>query len=171
MDLTAAATRYRQAAAAVQSAGPRIVELQAQTGRVLAQQRVQETGVQNAAYSQNFIPTFLFKGRELNAGGRAYLKKNPLGNWGGFRAAQGLPVSYVNLTYTGRTFQSLQTRAGVSGDNVFRAETVASDSESAKVMAYNIKRYGDFMAPTPQERGQLNLLADREVAAVLRQYL
>lgn len=171
MDLRAYSARLRAAAAALEAEGPRIVETMAQTARVLAQQRIQERGVAGAAYSQNLVPTFFFAKRALNAGGRQYVKKNKLGTWGGFRQAQGRQSQFVDLTYTGHMFQSLQTRRQPGEPGVFRAETVASDQESAKKLRYNLERYGNFMAPTAQEQGELRLIGSREVGGILNQYL
>lgn len=170
-DLAQLAAAYRAAAQAVQDGAPALVETMAQTQRVLAQQRVQEMGLTDRAYSQNFIPTFLFEGKELNAGGAAYIAAHKLGNWGGFRAAQGLRSDVVNLTYSGRMFQSLQVQILPATGFVYQAQIVASDVESAKKLRYNQQRYGDFLAPTSAEQGEINLVGIQGVEAIIKQFV
>lgn len=164
------AQQVEAASAALRNAAPRIVLLQAQTVLALVTLRVQNQGLKGQSYSSNFIPTFLFEGKELNAGGRAYLDKNPLGNWGGFRAAQGLTSSYVNLTYSGRMFRSLlAVGAGMQGAAA-AARIVASTQEDADKVKGNTKRYGDFLAPDAAERAEVNEVARVEITRIVNTY-
>lgn len=168
------------AAADLRAAAPRLVQTEAQTILALSTLRVQDIGLVGKLYSNRDSPLFWFKDRALNAGGRSWLeakkkrtkpqRKADPATWAGFRAAQGLPMAAVNLTYSGRMFRSLTTLyTGLIG-NVYTANIVASDSESAKVVAYNVKRYGNFLAPTPSEATEATAATNQEVVRILGAY-
>lgn len=163
--------RAAQAKAALRQAAARIVRLQAQTGLALVTLRIQRDGLPGKAYSTNPVPTWWFANKVLNSSGRAYVKKNRLGTWGGFRAAQGLPSDRVTVTYTGRMFRSLTPTEGVATGTVFTSQVVASNAESAKVLGYNIEHYGDFLQPLPSEQAQVALVGKIELDKIVNQYL
>ncbi|MGI4735035.1 MAG: hypothetical protein ACRYG7_07645 [Janthinobacterium lividum] len=166
------------AAADLRAAGPRLVQTEAQTLLALATLRVQNDGLSGRHYSSNPVPVFFFTNKALNAGGRDYIKQQQkvkgkqkgLGTWAGLRAAEGLPTDNVNLTHSGRMFRSLATiYSGFSG-NIYTASIVSSDRESAKVVQYNIERYGNFLAPTPSETAEATTVTNQEVTSILGAY-
>lgn len=164
--------------AALLAAAPRITETYAQTLLALVTLRVQRDGLTGKLYSNRDFPLLWFKDRALNAAGRAWLegkkkrkkeeRKSDPANWAGFRAAQGLPVDAVTLTYTGGMFRSLTIAAGSNNAGVYTARAVASDTESADKVKYNQKRYGDFLQALPGEVAQGAAYVQSETARVLR---
>lgn len=168
-DLLAFATQCEQTVQALQAEGPRIVRGMAQVVLSLRVLDIQSNGLPGRPrYSNNLFPTFLFKGKELNARGKDYIKKHPLGNWGGFRAAQGLPSDVVNLTYTGRMLRSLQVRSVAGSGYLYGAQIVASTAEDGKKLQYAIDRYGPILQPLPAEQGEANLYATKEVQRIIQ---
>jgi hypothetical protein len=159
-----------QAKAAILAAGSRIAETQAQTVLALSTYRIQNQGLAGAHYSGTVVPTWFFASKAFNAGGRTYIKANKKGTYQGFKQALGLPGDYVSLTLTGRMFRSLTTLpASVSG-TVFSSRIVAADAESAKVVQYNIVRYGDFLKPTDAEAAEIQAVGQAEVDKILTQF-
>jgi hypothetical protein len=159
-----------QAKAAILAAGPRIAETQAQTVLALSTYRIQNQGLAGARYSGTVVPTWFFAKNAFNAGGRAYIKANKKGTYQGFKQALGLPSDYVSLTLTGRMFRSLTTLpASVSG-TVFSSRIAAADEGSAKVVQYNIVRYGDFLKPTDAEASEVQAVGQAEVDKIMKQF-
>lgn len=128
----------------------------------------------NAKYSDNpGVPAYLYKGkngdypRALNSAGRAYInkqikegarfkgKKSRGGlspfikagfvNWKGLRAAQGLPTSKVDLTYTGRMFQNVGVIDVRVLGPLYLATIGGRDKETIDKLKWNYIRYGDFL--------------------------
>lgn len=163
------AERIARQKAQLQAAGPRIVLLQATTGLALIRLRIQRDGLPGKRYSTQLVPTFLFGNKALNAAGRDYVKRNKLGTWGGFRAAQGLQSAVVDLTYSGRMFNSLNAANSGGGGSVFTAKLVAADQESARKLGYNQRRYGDFLQPSAQETRLVGEAGAREIQRILSQ--
>jgi hypothetical protein len=167
------------AAADLRAAGPRLVQTEAQNILALATLRVQNDGLSDQHYSDNPVPVFFFEKKAFNAGGQDYVKQKKkakgkekgLGTYKAFRTALGLYTAAVNLTFTGRIFRSLTTiYSGFSG-NIYTASIVTSDSESAKILAYNMEHYGNFLAPTPSEAAEASNVTNREVLRILQAHL
>ena len=164
------ASRTAQAKAALRLAAPRIVLAMAQTGLALVVLRVQRDGV-GVTYSTRLVSTGWFADRVLNSAGTAYIAANKRGTWGQFRAAQGLPGVQVNLTYTGATIRSLTPTAGSSNGPVSTAVLVASNAESAKVLAYTLLRYPGWLDPNAAEQAQVAAVGKVELDKVINQFL
>lgn len=151
----------------LRQAAPGIAVVLAQTGLALVTLRIQSRGLPGRQYSTNPLPKFYF--RPINAGGRAYVKKEKKPTYKGFRAASGLPSEYVTLTYSGRTIRSLQAQgAGTSGTQ-YTARVVASDAESALIIGYLGKQYGDFLAPNAAEAAEVSAVGQRALDKILQQ--
>lgn len=104
-------------------------------------------------YSTNPIPTSYFTGKELNNAGRAYIKANKTGTWGKFRKAQGRSDDAVNLGYTMRMWTGIQViRTNQVGTGKYESVVGAADQETRDKVAANVKRYGMFLDPTPDEQ-------------------
>jgi hypothetical protein len=152
--------------------GPRIVQTQAQTGLALVALRIQEQGLPGRPqYSTNLFPTFLFAKRALNAGGRDYIKKNKLGTWGQFRAAQGRRSDVVDLSYSNRMWRSLTVAPAGGVGALFSAKVVAADQESADKVRHNTERYGDFLNPLPAEAAEVAQVGKTEIGRIINQAL
>jgi hypothetical protein len=158
-----------QAKAAILAAAPRIAETQAQTVLALATYRIQNQGLAGARYSGTVVPIWFFKDKAFNAGGRGYIKANKKGTYQGFKAALGLPSDYVTLTLTGRMFRSLTTLSASASGTVYSSRIAAADQASAKVVQYNIVRYGDFLKPTEAEAAEAQAVGQAEVDKILKQ--
>lgn len=168
---TTLAQRCQQAADALRNAAPRLVLLQAQTTLALVTFEVQQHGFPGPGYSTTLIPSFLFASKAFNAGGRSYIKANKLGSYKGFRNALGLPTGFVNFTFTGRMFRSLQAvEAGTVG-TAARARIVASTQEDADKVRYNTEKRGDFLAPTAAIKAEVDQVGQREITRLLDFYL
>lgn len=152
----------------VQAAAPRIVLGMAAAGLALVRLRIERDGLPGKRYSTATIPTYLLYNRTLNAAGRAYIKRNPVGNWGGLRAAQGLPSDRVTLSYTVRMWNSLTAAGGRGGSGVYEASIVSADREGAAKVRFNKARYGDFLKPNAQEAKQVSDYADSELKRILQ---
>lgn len=160
--------RLLRAKEALTLAGPRLALLYATTILALVTLRVQGQGLTGRLYSTRPVPTYFFSKEALNAGGRAYIKKNRLGTWAGLRASEGLPVDAVYLTHSGRMIRSLlATGAGNSGA-VFYARIQAADAEGARKAEYNFKRYGNWLLPTPSEVAEANAAVVAELNRIMR---
>ncbi|CAG5001938.1 hypothetical protein DYBT9275_02771 [Dyadobacter sp. CECT 9275] len=105
-----------------------------------------------AEYSKKTFPTTRLKGKERNAGGRAYIEANALGNWAGFRQAQGLKSDKVNLSYTNRMWTGIQVLSTTqTGYGKFQSIIGAADQETRDKIEANVERFGMFLDPTPDE--------------------
>lgn len=160
--------RLARGAEAIRLAGPRLALLKATVLLALITLRVQSEGLVGYRYSTNPVPTYFFKKEVLNAGGRAYIKKNRSGTWAGLRAAEGLPVDAVYLTHSGRMIRSLTATEAAASGAVFYAQIVAADRESARKVEYNIQRYGNWLKPTPSEEAEANAAVAAEVNRILK---
>jgi hypothetical protein len=164
--------RIELAKAQLRLQAPRVVLTMAQTGLALVTLRIQRDGLPGKPrYSSAPFPTYLYWGNALNARGKDYIKKNPLGSWGAFRQAQGLPAEVVNLTYSGRMLRSLTVAPAGTTGTLHSAHVVAADQESANKVQWNEDRYGDFLTPLPAEQQQIDHYATRELTRVIFQAL
>lgn len=120
----------------------------ADVARVLAERNAHEQGF-GAQYSKNEVPAFWFEGKELNAGGRSAIEKakkanNGLLSWGGFREAQGLPVAFVDLTYSGEMWRGMRVVEVRREGDKFVARLGHTNKEGQNKMNWNAARYGGF---------------------------
>lgn len=123
------------------------------TGKALAERTIKEKGF-NEQYSKGKIPIWFLEGKELNAGGLAYMekqkkgkgkKKEGSGNWGEFRAAQGLQTNFVDLTYTGKMWAGMFPREAYQSGTQYLAPLAHNNKEGQNEMNWNRDRYGDFV--------------------------
>ncbi|MBF9140843.1 hypothetical protein [Hymenobacter properus] len=156
---------------AVLQAGPRLALLYATTVLALVTLRIQSQGLTGKHYSPTLIPTFFFGKEALNAGGRAYIKKNKLGNWAGLRAAEGLQTAFVDLTHSGRMMRSLAVTGKGANGAVFLAAIVAADQESATKVERNLARYGNWLQPLPSEAAEAQAAVAAELQRITKQIL
>lgn len=129
-----------------------------------------ESGVL-AQYSTRPINTNRFKGKELNSGGRQYIKTHKFGTWHDFRKAQGLTSPNVNASYTNRFWSSLKIVDSNVIDGQITCLVVPTGSEVQKYAPRLFARYGNFINPTTDE--QINLKADttNDILAFIRRKL
>ena len=164
----------RQTIEDLKANAPDIVEEMAISGKSLVQERIQREGF-GRRYSEKYVPAFFLYGKALNAQGRAYLEeqddKNDLTNWKELRAAQGLQTDFVDLTYSGRMFNSLTVIRNEQAQASFAAFVGSSDQEGEKKLLYNANRYGDFLALNAEERIEIDDIARERLELILRKRL
>jgi hypothetical protein len=153
----------------------RTAERMAVTGISLVVERIQSRGVEGAEYSDNRLPAWYIKGKELNSGGIAYFDKhNKAGDgvtWGENRAAQGLQNSYVDLTYSGRMLGSWVVLKVEKGRGRFVSRTGSTDSEGDAKLAYQVLRYGpETFEPTLAEQAEVDEIAKDDLEAFLKRF-
>lgn len=124
-----------------------------------------------ATYSTNEIPTFFFKAKVKNQGGRDYLKNNPLGTWHDFKQAQGMPGQYVNLSYTGRFWANLGPGPLIQLGRVYSFEVSVSDGEVLKYADYLVDNYGEFYQPTQAEEKESREVMKDQLERFVKQYV
>jgi hypothetical protein len=158
----------------IQEQGPRIAKTMALTGSSIVQERIQKSGIPGKKYSTNFIPAYYLRGKELNAGGKAYLEDHNLNddltNWGEFRKAQGLQAEFVDLTYSGRMFAGLVLQAQSANGSRFTATMGGSDMEVDKKLGWNSERYGDFLEPNTEEKAEIDEIVNDEFEKLIKKH-
>lgn len=112
----------------------------------------------------------------INAGGRAFIEKKikeledarkvkkagfkgykafgsstaGLVNWKQIRKSQGLQTSNVDLTYSGRMFQSTGITGSKTRGTNYITMIAGMDKETRDKLKHNFARYGPFLAPSPK---------------------
>lgn len=69
-------------------------------------------------------------------------------NWKQLRKAQGLQVSNVDLTYSGRMFQSTGITGTKNRGTSYVTMIAGMDRETRNKLQFNFKRYGEFLKPS-----------------------
>ncbi|RIV23602.1 hypothetical protein DYU11_11515 [Fibrisoma montanum] len=163
---------------ALEAEAPTIALRMGQTGLTLVKERSIRDGISVdgsfAAYSDTEVYRSSFRGKELNAGGRAYTapsKPAKKGTWGGLRQAQGRSGGNVNLFYSGRMWSSLQVISQERNGYRYSVLTGASDRDAQAVLLGNLKRYGNFLKLTAPEVEQIQADAAGDVTDLVNQYL
>ncbi len=103
-------------------------------------------------YSTNARYTSGYKKKTLNNAGKAYIAANKKGTWKGFRQAQGLRSEVVNLAYSNRMWTGIQVLSStITAEGKAQTTIGSADQETRDKLEGNQARYGDFLAPTPEE--------------------
>lgn len=164
----------RQTIEDLKANAPDIVEEMAIAGKSLVQERIQREGF-GKKYSTKYVPAFFLYGNAFNAAGRAFLAeqddKNDLVNHAELRAAQGLQTAFVDLTYTGRMWNSLTVIRNEQAEASFRAFVGSSDAEGEKKLLYNANYFGDFLALNASERAEVDEIAKDRLESIVRKRL
>ena len=155
--------------------GPDIVEVMAITGKSLVQERIQREGF-GKTYSTKYVPAFFLYGKELNARGRKFLEeenddKDDLTNWKELRAAQGLQTAFVDLTYSGRMWNSLTVIRNAQAEASFFAYIGSTDAEGEKKLLYNANYFGDFLKLNDAERIEVEEVAKDKLESIIKKRL
>lgn len=156
----------------------RLCVLQAQSGLAIVKNRSINEGIfidsQEGAttdYSKNKIATSNFKGKERNSSGTEFIKQNRLGTWHEFRKAQGLSSEKINLSYSNRTWTSIDiVKVARSESGVL--VTVSTKDPSAKELLLELSnRYGNFINPTNSEAMELKTDTAKEFLTEIKKRL
>jgi hypothetical protein len=156
----------------------RICIMQAQSGLTIVKNRSINKGIflnsddgNYADYSKRPINTNKFIGKERNASGSQFIKKNRLATWHDFRKAQGLVNEKVNLSYTNRMWSSLAIIKTNRGVGSFSATIGSSDPLVDTYLPKLVKRYGNFINPTIIEASLLKSDSIREIQTYIQRKL
>lgn len=160
----------------IKEQAPLMAETLALTGKSIIQERIQREGF-GAVYSQNYIPAWYLRGKEINNAGKRFYEdpdqnsdKDDLVNWSEFRRAQGLQTDFVDLTYTGRMFAGLTITERAETATAAIVRLGGSDREVDKKLGWNAERYGDFLQPNESEKTELDLLVQDFFEGLVKKY-
>lgn len=124
-------------------------------GRFLNAKLLQIRKVGIGTYSNNTYSAHFLKGKELNSAGRTFIdgkiKKKEKTNWKQLRQAQGLPVSFVNVYYSGQMLNSTGIERNNSASFRFYSIIGGRNAEAKRKLYLNRLRYGRFLHPTPEQ--------------------
>lgn len=142
---------------------PYLAQKVVSNAKALAEKNILEKGF-GERYSQQEIPTYFFKGKELNAGGTRYLEQHGVntgrggtrrrrrnqpvdttGTWAEFRQAQGRQSAFVDLSYSGRLWAGLVPLQPQVNNYLASCMLGATNTEVQKEISYNYLRFGDFI--------------------------
>jgi hypothetical protein len=151
---------------------------QAQSGLTIVKDRSTRNGIfvdsldgDYAEYSTNQISTKKFKGKERNSKGVQFIKSNPRGTWHDFRKAQGLQSEKVNLSYTSRMWSSMGIVRTVKFVGGVMTVIGVADSNVDLYLPSLVKRYGNFINPTEDEKIELQKDTTIELLTILKDRL
>jgi len=134
---------------------PDVAVLISLTAKAFSERTIKDKGF-GEVYSQTTVPAWFMDGKELNNAGSNFIaKKKKAGeqtNWSEFRAAQGLQVGHVDLSYSNTMWASMQPEEPREEGGIIRAPLAGGNVESQNKMNWNYDRYGDFIgeALTPE---------------------
>ena len=132
-----------------------VMQEAALTGKALITRRIQNQGL-SKQYSRNKLPTFFFRGKALNAGGRSLLEKARKEGKGisydEWRAANGLPTNNVRLTFSGKMFQGWNQARSERDKMIIRGLVGGVNKEVRDKLRWNKSRFPNFDKPSPEEK-------------------
>lgn len=188
--------RLQRLREAVEAKLPDIAVSLTLSAKALSERNIKDKGF-GKMYSENKIPAWFLHGKELNGSGTTFLanhgvnekgeqgagkkkrrkkKGDPdpghfdtLTNWKEFRAAQGLPVDHVDLSYSNMMWANMQPVKVEQRGDVYLAPLGATNVEAQNKMNWNRDRYGDFIGKslTDSDREVLTSVVVDEVVKVL----
>lgn len=130
------------------AAMPAIMQDYAYEARVLAERNILERGF-GENYSTTEVPAFFFYGKQINAQGKQIVekkKKEKEGlSWSAFKAAQGLPVDHVTLSYSNEMWRGLSVLEVRRDGDRFIAYLGGNNKDAQQKLNWNYARYGDFV--------------------------
>ena len=155
---------------------PKISDEMALNFNALAQNELRTKGIKGKQYSNKLVPAYFLRGKELNAAGKAYLDEanldDDLVNWKELRAAQGLQVSYIDLTYSGRMLQGTQIVGRQKGNQYsFYSIIGGFDRETINKLRWNHDRFGDFLNPNESDKKKVKDIPQIRIKSVIDRVL
>lgn len=148
------------------------------THKAIVVNRIQSEGIPGETYSEKGIPANLMEKStyaRLNSGFDRLIKdkkvKKETVAWKDVRYYQGLQTSFVDFTFTGRTFKNLTiVETIITGGSVATAILGGSEEETRNKLSYGFARYGNFLDPTKEEKIRLDAAAEAEIDKRLVKY-
>jgi hypothetical protein len=127
------------------------------TAKAIAERTIKESGF-GAEYSTKNVPTAWLYGQVLNASGTSFLQQrdqesDELGlegeaSYKELRAAQGLQVAHVDLTYSGEMWRGMLPAEPEIHGGIAIAPLGHTNRDGQDKMNWNFERYGDFIGET-----------------------
>lgn len=136
-------TRLQSVKFTLEQEAQNIVAVAAMDLKGLSENNILLRGV--GRYSVKKIPTYWFRGKQLNRRGSEYLADHKTGNWGEFRQAQGLQVKYVDLFYSGHMWHNMGVIRIEKIGTTLVAYLGGQDKKAADHMYYMMLLYGPFV--------------------------
>jgi hypothetical protein len=124
-----------------------------------------------AAYTTNPVYKSSMKKKARNAAGGAYASSGGKGNWGEFRAAQGLKSDHVNLFYSGQMWSALRIIAQSQNGYRYSVLIGASNGDAARVLLANLERYGNFLKLSDEKKRLITSDAAADVTDIVKRFL
>lgn len=193
--------RLNQIRLAIENKLPDIAITMTLSAKALAERRIKDVGF-GEMYSENKIPAWFLHGKELNQKGTKFLmdrgvnpetgeqgetkkkrrkkKGDPdpgnfdkMTNWSEFRAAQGLPIDHVDLSYSNKMWANMQPMKPYQSLYITYSPLGATNKEAQEKMNWNRDRYGDFIgkALTVEDRQTLTDVVSDEIRKVISEFL
>jgi hypothetical protein len=124
-----------------------------------------------AEYTDNKVYKSSMKKKARNAAGSAYASSGGKGNWGEFRAAQGLKSDHVNLFYSGQMWSALRIIAQSQNGYRYSVLVGASNGDAGRVLLANIERYGNFLKLSAEKKQLIITDAAADVTDIIKRFL
>lgn len=139
----------------------------------LIERNIRDVGF-GAEYSNEAIPAFFFKGKDLNNQGVKFIDDKIAANenmtWAELRKAQGLPTDHVNLSYTNQMWAGMEPMPPVYKDGIIISNLGGNKPDVVDKMNWNKARYGDFLGKvlTQKEIEILTQVLIEELGVILK---
>jgi hypothetical protein len=156
---------------------PKEAELIGREALALIRRRIQNTGDDAQGkdlgnYSQTDVPAFFFFNRSVTAAGEAKVRKAAKQkqkiSYADFREFNNRPTDFVNLTFTGAMWREMAAKVTSNTQTSTTVTITPTTPRSAKVLGFNITRYGDILALSQNELAQLREANRLRVLRVFR---
>ncbi|MBC3785715.1 hypothetical protein [Spirosoma utsteinense] len=175
MSTTEAQRKIANMLAALKAEAPAIALRMGQTGLTAMKEDSIRDGItvdgSFANYTTNQVYKSSMKKKARNAAGGAYASSGGKGNWGEFRAAQGLKSDHVNLFYTGQMWSALRIIAQSQNGYRYSVLVGASNGDAGRLLIANIERYGNFLKLSDEKKRLIIADAAADVTDIVKRYL
>ena len=175
-DLNDFRRKVEELKAAIRSRLPEVATILTLSTKALAERKIKAQGF-GAEYSQEKVPAWFLKGKELNASGASFIAdvmaepdpKDRYTNWGELRAAQGLQTDHVDASYTNKMWAAMGPLEVRETGNVYSAPLGATNREAQNKLNWNRDQYGDFIGQAigPEEKAQLSIVVTEELKKII----
>ncbi len=185
--------RLKQIGEEIKTKLPDIAIILVVTAKALAERHIKDKGFEYV-YSENKIPAWFLRGKELNQKGTNFLENHGVNvdgttgegkkkrrkkkgdpdpgsfetvtNWKEFRAAQGLQTQFVDLSYSNKMFANMgPVKTEESNGGIVVAFLGATNREAQDKMNFNFARYGDFIGKALTEEDR-RLITEAGIAEI-----
>lgn len=140
----------------------------------LIRRRIQNTGkdaleTRLGDYSTTDIPAWFFRGKSVNASGKAGVEKaikaNEKISYSDFRRFNNRETKFVDLTFTGAMWREMAATITINTADRTNVSIQPTTPRSSKVLGYNVNKYGRILDNTTSE---INMLLQANKNRVLK---